>query len=168
MEVLELIVAKVNGFLWDYLLLFLLVGTGIWFTLQLGFIQIRGFGEGFRRTFGGLFRKEEAAGSDGMSSFQALATAIAAQVGTGNLAGAATAIAVGGPGAIFWMWVSAFFGMATIYAEALMAQKFKQTDKDGNVTGGPVYYIKGAFKGTFGKVLAAIFAVLIIFALGFM
>lgn len=168
MEMLEKIVAAVNGFLWDYLLLFLLVGTGIWFTIRLGFIQIRGFGEGFRRTFGGLFKKGDKAGADGMSSFQALATAIAAQVGTGNLAGAATAIAIGGPGAIFWMWVSAFFGMATIYAEAVMAQKYKQVGEDGNVTGGPVYYIKGAFKGTFGKILAGIFAVLIIFALGFM
>lgn len=168
MEMLEKIVAAVNGFLWDYLLLFLLVGTGIWFTIRLGFIQIRGFGEGFRRTFGGIFKKGDKAGADGMSSFQALATAIAAQVGTGNLAGAATAIALGGPGAIFWMWVSAFFGMATIYAEAVMAQKYKQVGEDGNVTGGPVYYIKGAFKGTFGKILAGIFAVLIIFALGFM
>lgn len=168
MEVLEKIVSEVNGFLWDYLLLFLLVGTGIWFTFRLGFIQISGFGEGFKRTFGGLFKKSEKAGEDGMSSFQALATAIAAQVGTGNLAGAATAIAVGGPGAIFWMWVSAFFGMATIYAEAVMAQKYKRVDENGTVTGGPVYYIKGAFKGRFGKILAAVFAVLIIFALGFM
>lgn len=168
METLEKIVVEVNGFLWDYVLLILLVGTGIWYTVRLGFIQIRGFGEGFRRTFGGLFKKGEKAGAEGMSSFQALATAIAAQVGTGNLAGAATAIAVGGPGAIFWMWVSAFFGMATIYAEAVMAQKYKQVGEDGNITGGPVYYIKGAFKGTFGKVLAAVFAVLIIFALGFM
>lgn len=168
MEALESIVLSVNDFLTSYVLLFLLVGAGIWFSINLGFIQIRGFGEGFRRTFGGLFKKSEKAGADGMSSFQALATAIAAQVGTGNLAGAATAIAVGGPGAIFWMWISAFLGMATIYAEALMAQKYKQVDKDGNVTGGPVYYIKAAFKGGFGKVLAAIFAVLIIFALGFM
>ena len=116
----------------------------------------------------GLFSKKGDAGKDGMSSFQALATAIAAQVGTGNIAGAATAIAVGGPGAIFWMWISAFLGMSTIFAEAVMAQKFKQVSDDGTVTGGPVYYIRGAFKGTFGKVLAAIFAVLIIFALGFM
>ena len=131
-------------------------------------IQIRGFKEGWNRTFGGLFSKKGDAGKDGMSSFQALATAIAAQVGTGNIAGAATAIAVGGPGAIFWMWISAFLGMSTIFAEAVMAQKFKQVSDDGTVTGGPVYYIRGAFKGTFGKVLAAIFAVLIIFALGFM
>ena len=135
---------------------------------KLGFIQIRGFKDGWNRTFGGLFSKKGDAGKDGMSSFQALATAIAAQVGTGNIAGAATAIAVGGPGAIFWMWISAFLGMSTIFAEAVMAQKFKQVSDDGTVTGGPVYYIRAAFKGTFGKVLAAIFAVLIIFALGFM
>ena len=91
-----------------------------------------------------------------LSSFQALATAIAAQVGTGNIAGAATAIAVGGPGAIFWMWVSAFLGMSTIFAEAVMAQKFKRVGDDGTVTGGPVYYIRAAFKGTLGKVLAGI------------
>ncbi len=121
-----------------------------------------------RRTFGGLFGKKGEAGKDGMSSFQALATAIAAQVGTGNIAGAATAIAVGGPGAIFWMWIAAFLGMATIYCEALMAQKYKQVSKDGTVTGGPVYYIRAAFPNGFGKVLAAIFAVLIVFALGFM
>ena len=121
-----------------------------------------------RRTFGGLFKKKGEAGADGMSSFQALATAIAAQVGTGNIAGAATALAVGGPGAIFWMWIAAFLGMATIFAEAIMAQKYKQVGKDGEITGGPVYYIRAAFKGTFGKVLAGIFAVLIILALGFM
>ena len=120
------------------------------------------------QNFWRTFSKKGDAGKDGMSSFQALATAIAAQVGTGNIAGAATAIAVGGPGAIFWMWISAFLGMSTIFAEAVMAQKFKQVSDDGTVTGGPVYYIRGAFKGTFGKVLAAIFAVLIIFALGFM
>lgn len=166
---LENIVTGVNDFLTSYLLIVVLVGAGVWFTFNLGFIQIRGFGEGWKRTFGGLFKKQGAAGKEGMSSFQALATAIAAQVGTGNLAGAATAIAAGGPGAIFWMWVSAFFGMATIYAEALMAQKYKTVGKDGAVTGGPVYYIKAAFHNNlFGKILAGAFAVLIIFALGFM
>ena len=162
------LVLKVNDVLTGSVLIIALVGIGLLFTFKLGFIQIRGFKDGWNRTFGGLFSKKGDAGKDGMSSFQALATAIAAQVGTGNIAGAATAIAVGGPGAIFWMWVSAFLGMATIFAEAVMAQKFKQVSDDGTVTGGPVYYIRGAFKGTFGKVLAAIFAVLIIFALGFM
>lgn len=102
-----------------------------------------------------------------MTPFQSMATAIAAQVGTGNLTGAATALISGGPGAIFWMWVSAFFGMATIYAEASLAQEYKTT-AHGEVTGGPVYYIRQAFKGTFGKVLATLFAVFIILALGFM
>lgn len=162
------LVLKVNDVLTGSVLIIALVGIGLLFTFKLGFIQIRGFKDGWNRTFGGLFSKKGDAGKDGMSSFQALATAIAAQVGTGNIAGAATAIAVGGPGAIFWMWISAFLGMSTIFAEAVMAQKFKQVSDDGTVTGGPVYYIRGVFKGTFGKVLAAIFAVLIIFALGFM
>lgn len=162
------LVLKVNDVLTGSVLIIALVGIGLLFTFKLGFIQIRGFKDGWNRTFGGLFSKKGDAGKDGMSSFQALATAIAAQVGTGNIAGAATAIAVGGPGAIFWMWISAFLGMSTIFAEAVMAQKFKQVSDDGTVTGGPVYYIRGAFKGTFGKALAAIFAVLIIFALGFM
>ena len=162
------LVLKVNDVLTGSVLIIALVGIGLLFTFKLGFIQIRGFKDGWNRTFGGLFSKKGDAGKDGMSSFQALATAIAAQVGTGNIAGAATAIAVGGPGAIFWMWISAFLGMSTIFAEAVMAQKFKQVSDDGTVTGGPVYYIRGAFKGTFGKVLASIFAVLIIFSLGFM
>ena len=162
------LVLKVNDVLTGSVLIIALVGIVLLFTFKLGFIQIRGFKDGWNRTFGGLFSKKGDAGKAGMSSFQALATAIAAQVGTGNIAGAATAIAVGGPGAIFWMWISAFLGMSTIFAEAVMAQKFKQVSDDGTVTGGPVYYIRGAFKGTFGKVLAAIFAVLIIFALGFM
>lgn len=168
MDALSELVLKLNSLLWDHLLIILLVGTGIWFTFQLGFIQIRGFGEGMRRTFGGLFHKSKDKSKGGISSFQALATAIAAQAGTGNIAGAATAIAVGGPGAIFWMWIAAFFGMATIYAEAVMAQKYRKVDDEGEATGGPVYYIRGAFKGKFGKALAACFAVLITLALGFM
>ena len=162
------LVLKVNDVLTGSVLIIALVGIGLLFTFKLGFIQIRGFKDGWNRTFGGLFSKKGDAGKDGMSSFQALATAIAAQVGTGNIVGVASALVAGGPGAIFWMWISAFLGMSTIFAEAVMAQKFKQVSDDGTVTGGPVYYIRGAFKGTFGKVLAAIFAVLIIFALGFM
>ena len=161
------LVLKVNDVLTGSVLIIALVGIGLLFTFKLGFIQIRGFKDGWNRTFGGLFSKKGDAGKDGMSSFQALATAIAAQVGTGNIAGAATAIAVGGPGAIFWMWIAAFLGMATIYAEAIMAQKYKTVGADGQVTGGPVYYIRAAFKGTFGKVLAGIFAILITLALGF-
>lgn len=167
-KILNDIFSTIGSYLSNYILIVALLGGGIWFSVKLGFIQVKGFGEGMRRTFGGLFNKKGSADKDGMSSFQALATAIAAQVGTGNIAGAATAIAIGGPGAIFWMWIAAFLGMATIYAEALMAQKYKQVGSDGVVTGGPVYYIRAAFKGTAGKVLAGIFAVLIVLALGFM
>lgn len=167
MDQLLSIVQSINGLMWNLVLLILLCGTGIFFTFRLKFVQVRKLGASFKKTFGGLSLKGKAAGADGMSSFQSLATALAAQVGTGNLAGAATALVSGGPGAIFWMWVSAFFGMATIYAEATLGQKYKTT-VDGQVTGGPVYYIKAAFPNAFGKVLAAIFAVLIIFALGFM
>ncbi|MGN1164975.1 MAG: alanine/glycine:cation symporter family protein [Lachnospiraceae bacterium] len=167
-KVLNDIFSTIGSYLSNYILIIALLGGGIWFTVKLGFIQVRGFGEAMRRTFGGMFKKDQKAGDDGMSSFQALATAIAAQVGTGNIAGAATALAIGGPGAIFWMWIAAFLGMATIYAEAIMAQKYKRVGEDGVVTGGPVYYIRAAFKGKFGKVLAGIFAVLIVFALGFM
>ena len=103
-----------------------------------------------------------------MSSFQSLATAIATQIGTGNLAGATTALIAGGPGAIFWMWMSAFFGMATIFVEASLGQKYKTTTEDGHVIGGPAYYIQAAYKGTLGKIISVIFAILIILALGIM
>lgn len=162
METLNNIVLTIQNYMSNYILVIALLGAGLWFSIRLGFIQVRGFGESMRRTFGGLFSKKGKAGKDGMSSFQALATAIAAQVGTGNIAGAATALAIGGAGAIFWMWIAAFLGMATIYAEAIMAQKYKTVGADGQVTGGPVYYIRAAFKGTFGKVLAGI-AVIAIF-----
>ena len=115
----------------------------------------------------GNFSLHGGKGENGLSSFQALTTAIAAQVGTGNIAGAATAIASGGPGSIFWMWVSAFFGMATSYAEAGMAQHTRKLE-NGHYVGGPVYYIKYVFKGRFGKFLAGFFSVAIILALGFM
>ena len=169
-KVLNDVFSTLGSYLSNYILIAALLGGGIWFTVRLGFIQVKGFGEGMRRTFGGMFKKgdKSEAGADGMSSFQALATAIAAQVGTGNIVGAATALAVGGPGAIFWMWIAAFLGMATIYAEAIMAQKYKKVGDDGEVTGGPVYYIRAAFSGGFGKVLAGIFAILITLALGFM
>ncbi|MBQ8599013.1 MAG: sodium:alanine symporter family protein [Oscillospiraceae bacterium] len=167
MSVLENIVSTVNSFLWDFFLLFALVGTGVWFTIRTKGIQIRYFSKGFKQVFGNIKLSGDKAGADGMSSFQALATSIAAQVGTGNLAGAATAIATGGMGAIFWMWMSAFFGMATNFVEASLAQKYKTVGDDGAVTGGPVYYIRAAYKGTFGKVLAGLFAIFIVLALGF-
>ena len=167
MDILQKSVTSVNNFLWDFLLLFLLCGTGIYFSIILRFVQIRKFKKGFKDTFGNIKLKGEHADEKGMSSWQSLATAIAAQVGTGNLAGAATALIAGGPGAIFWMWASAFFGMATIFVEASLSQKYK-TEVDGHITGGPAYYIQAAFKGKFGKILAIVFSILIVFALGFM
>ena len=168
MDIISSIVGKINSFLWDFALLFLLCGTGIYFTIRLKFVQIAKFKDGWDRTFGNLSLRGKAADKEGMSSFQSLATAIAAQVGTGNLAGAATALIAGGPGAIFWMWVSAFFGMATIFVEASLGQQYKTVTESGNAIGGPAYYIKAAFKGVFGKFLAGLFAIFIILALGFM
>ncbi len=167
MDLLQALVEKGTDFLMSFLLIVILVGTGIYYTIRLRFIQIRRFGQGCRLVFGNFSMKGEKHEKGEMTPFQSLATAIAAQVGTGNLAGAATALIGGGPGAIFWMWVSAFFGMATIYSEAVLAQEYK-TEVDGQVTGGPVYYIKAAFKGRFGRILAGCFAVFIILALGFM
>ena len=165
-SVLFPIVSKINEYLSNYILVFLLIGVGLWYSIKTRFVQVRCFGEGMRKVFGNLKLKGDRHDS-GMSSFQALATAIAAQVGTGNIVGASGAILTGGPGAIFWMWVIAFLGMATIYAEATLAQETRTVDKDGNVLGGPVYYITTAFKGGFGKFLAGFFAVAIILALGF-
>ena len=160
------IVCKINEYLSNYILVFLLLGIGFWYSIKTRFVQIRCFKEGWNSVFGNLSLRGKKHDS-GMSSFQALATAIAAQVGTGNIVGASGAILTGGPGAIFWMWIIAFLGMATIYAEATLAQETRIVEKDGNVKGGPVYYITTAFKGGFGKFLAGFFAVAITLALGF-
>lgn len=161
------LVAAINTYLSSYVLVFLLVAVGLWYTISTGFVQIRCFGEGMKKVFGNLSLRGGKQAS-GMSSFQALTTAIAAQVGTGNIVGASGAILTGGPGAIFWMWIIAFLGMATIYAEATLAIKTRIIDQDGTIHGGPVYYITTAFQGTFGKFLAGFFAFAIILALGFM
>ena len=161
------IVRTVNAYLADYVLIALLVGAGLFFSLKTRFVQIRCFGSGLKQFLGGvnLFGGKQ---HGGMSSFQALATAIAGQVGTGNIVGASGAILVGGPGAIFWMWILAFLGMATIYAEAVLAQETRVTDANGTIHGGPVYYIRKAYSGKFGKALAVFFSVAIVIALGFM
>ena len=160
------IVCDINTYLSNYILVFLLLGVGLWYSIKTRFVQLRCFKEGWNSVFGNLSLRGKKHDS-GMSSFQALATAIAAQVGTGNIVGASGAILTGGPGAIFWMWIIAFFGMATIYAEATLAQETRIVEKDGNVKGGPVYYITTAFKGGFGKFLAGFFAIAITLALGF-
>ncbi len=160
------IVQTINAYLSDYILVGLLIAVGLWFSIKTRFVQIRCFGEGMGKVFGNL-SLSGGRHEGGMSSFQALATAIAAQVGTGNIVGASGAILTGGPGAIFWMWIIAFFGMATIYSEAVLAQETRVKDKDGNIQGGPVYYITTAFQGAFGKFLAGFFSIAIILALGF-
>lgn len=163
MSVLETIVSFVNELLWKYVLVVGLVGFGILFSIRLGFPQITRFGTAAKRVFGGVFKKEESK-EGSMSSFQALATSIAAQIGTGNVAGVATAITLGGPGAVFWMWVSAFFGMSTIFIEATLAQKYREVDSDGQLVGGPAYYIRN---GMGSKGLASFFAISLVIALGF-
>ena len=160
-------VAAMNNYLSSYILVALLVAVGLWYSVKTRFVQVRCFKEGIKQVFGNLSLRGGAQ-EKGMSSFQALATAIAAQVGTGNIVGASGAILTGGPGAIFWMWVIAFFGMATIYAEATLAQKTRVVNGDGTILGGPVYYITAAFKGKTGRFLAGFFAVATILALGFM
>ena len=159
------IAQNINTYLSNYILIVLLVGIGLLYSIRTGFVQVRFFGEGMKRVFGGI-KLNGGKQQGGISSFQALATAIAAQVGTGNIVGSSGAILTGGPGAIFWMWVIAFLGMSTIYAEAVLAQKTRVV-KDGEVFGGPVYYITYAFKGGLGKFLAGFFAIAITIALGF-
>lgn len=160
------IVNTINAYMADYVLIILLVAVGLFFSFKTRFVQVRCFGEGMKKVFGNISLRGGKQ-SGGISSFQALATAIAAQVGTGNIVGASGAILLGGPGAIFWMWIIAFLGMATIYAEAVLAQETRVEDKDGKVSGGPIYYIKRAFSGKLGTFLAGFFAVAIIISLGF-
>ena len=160
------IVSEVNSVLSDYILIILLVGVGLFYTIRTKFVQVRCFGEGMKNVFGKI-KLNGKKNKSGMSSFQAFATAVAAQVGTGNIIGASGAILVGGPGAIFWMWIIAFLGMATIYSEAVLAQKTRELAPDGTILGGPVYYMKKAFPNKFGKFLAIFFSVACIIALGF-
>ena len=160
------VVVTVNSYLADYILIILLIGVGIFYSVKTKFVQVRCFKQGMKQVFGNI-KLKGGKQKAGMSSFQAFTAAVAAQVGTGNIVGASGAILAGGPGAIFWMWVIAFFGMATNYSEAVLAQRTRLLNKDGSVSGGPVYYIKQAFKGGFGKFLAGFFAVSTIIALGF-
>ena len=158
--------SQVNTYFSGYVLVILLIGVGLFFTIKTKFVQVRYFKQGAKQVLGNIKLSGEKQNS-GMSSFQAVATAIAAQVGTGNIVGATGAILTGGPGAIFWMWLIAFLGMATIYSEAVLAQKTREVNEDGSVSGGPVYYIKKAFKNNFGKFLTIFFAIATVIALGF-
>lgn len=163
------VIKEINKVLWGWPTILLLLGTGIYFTSVTKLIQVRKFSLAFKETFGFLFNTKQTEQAKGeMSSFQSLTTAIAAQVGTGNLAGVASALASGGPGAIFWMWVSGFFGMGTIFAEAVIAKYFVRNGEDGKV-GGPAYYIRYGIKNeTIAKILANFFALALILALGLM
>ena len=160
LEIVTLVNGKVNDFVWGPIMLALLVGTGVFLTCRTGWIQVRRFGYIMRNTVGSLFRKKENKdhGSN-LSPFQAVTTALAGTVGTGNIAGVTGAIFIGGPGAVFWMWVSAFFGMCTKYAEIALALKFRDTDEKGVHKGGPMYYIENGL-GKRWKWLAVVFAVL--------
>lgn len=161
-------VSSINRVLWDVFLIVVLCGVGVYFTILTRGIQFRRFKQSLKLTFGSItLRGKKASDKEGMTSFQSLLTSVSAQIGTGNLAGVATAMVSGGPGAVFWMWVSAILGMATIYAEATLAQRYKTT-VNGELVGGPVYYIRAAIKGPAGKAAAAVFSILIIIALGFM
>ena len=141
MELLNTCVHDINRYLWGvFFLIPLLCGTGIFYTIRLRFVQVRYFGWAARYLFGGASLFGKKADQSGMSSFQALATAVAAQVGTGNVAGTATAIVSGGPGALFWLWLAAFFGMATIFAEAVLALTFRTRDASGHIVGGPAVF----------------------------
>ena len=142
LELFTDLVSKINSFVWGpYFLIALLCGTGLYFTIRLKFVQIFKFKDGWNRLFGSFSLHGEAAGKHGMSSFQAVATAVAAQVGTGNLVGASTAIIMGGPGAIFWMWCAAFVGMATNFAEICLAQVYRTSDNSAPTTGGPAFFL---------------------------
>lgn len=164
-EQLVKLINTINEFIASNILVWGLLGAGTFLSIKLGFPQIVRFGRSLKIIFG---KKDKEEGS--MSSFQALATSIAAQVGTGNVAGVATALTAGGPGSIFWMWVTAFLGMGTIFTEASLAQKYRSRI-DGDLVGGPAYYILYGLKekaGGFAKFLSGFFSIAIILALGFM
>ena len=157
LEMLTSVNSALNGFVWGPVMLALLVGTGIYLTCRTGWIQVRRFGYIMKSTVGSLFRKSEKDHGSNLSPFQAVTTALAGTVGTGNIAGVTGAIFVGGPGAVFWMWVSAFFGMCTKYAEIALSIQYRETDEGGAHQGGPMYYIeKGLGRGW--KPLAVLFA----------
>ncbi|NLC41135.1 MAG: sodium:alanine symporter family protein, partial [Clostridiaceae bacterium] len=155
------IVKVISDFLWNYILLFALLGVGIFLSFKLKFPQVTKLWGSVKKLIQDIRNKVEVA-EGSMTPLQSLATAVAAQVGTGNIVGVATAIAAGGPGAAFWMIVSAFFGMSTIFSEAVLAQFYRES-KDGQLVGGPAYYIKNGLKS---KALSIVFAILCIVALG--
>jgi alanine or glycine:cation symporter, AGCS family len=148
-----------NGIVWGPPFMVLLIGTGLYLTVRLGFFQFAKFGLAWRKTFGGLFKKDEKEEGGAISSFQAVSSAMAATIGVGNIAGVSTAIALGGPGAVFWMWISALVGMATKFGEASLGVKYRDIEPDGEVNGGVMFYIEKGL-GPKWKWLAILYALL--------
>ena len=156
--------AQISGFVWGTPLIVLLVGTGVFLTIRLKFIQFRWLGFGLKTAFSP--RRQQKGFKGDISHFKSLMTALAATIGTGNIAGVATAISLGGPGALFWMWITALFGMATKYAEAILAIKYRITDKNGEMAGGPMYVLERGLKMKWLGVAFAIFGAIAGFGIG--
>ena len=167
LSTIETINQVVNDFIWGVPAMVCIIGVGFYLSCRTGFLQIRKFSYAIQTTIGRMFRKRNA--SDGaLTPFQAVCTALAATVGTGNIAGVAGAIAIGGPGAVFWMWVSAVLGMCTKFAEVTLAVYYRETNKEGDLVGGPMYYIKNGLgkNWQFLAVLFSAFGVLTVFGTG--
>ncbi len=161
MDLIMAINAKVDSFVWGPPILILIVGTGMYITFKTKFFTVRKLGYIFGETLGKVFRKDKSGEQEGegeITPFQAMATALAATLGTGNIAGVATAITLGGPGAIFWMWISGFFGMATKYSEVVLSIRYREAKEDGSYVGGPMYYLKNGLKKPWLAVLFSVFA----------
>ena len=156
--------STISGFIWGTPLIVLLVGTGVFLTFRLRFIQFRLLGEGLKTAF--LPHRQKREGKGDISHFKALMTALAATIGTGNIAGVATAISMGGPGALFWMWITALFGMATKYAEAVLAVKYRIVDKNGEMAGGPMYVLERGLNMKWLGIAFAVFGALAGFGIG--
>ena len=167
LETFEKINSAVNSFVWGIPAMVCIIGVGLLLSIRTGFIQFRKFGYTFKVTLGRIFHKKKAADGS-ITPFQAVCTALAATVGTGNIAGVAGAIAFGGPGAVFWMWISALLGMCTKFSEVTLAVHFREKNKHGDWTGGPMYYIKNGLgpKWRWMAVLFALLGVLTVFGTG--
>lgn len=167
LELITRINSAVNSFVWGVPAMILIIGVGLYLTLRLNFLQIRKFVYSMRQTVGKIFSKKSA-GTGSVTPFQAVCTALAGTVGTGNIAGVAGAIAIGGPGAVFWMWVSAFFGMCTKFAEVTLAVHYRERNKEGDWVGGPMYAIRNGLGRNWSWLACtfAVFGVLTVFGTG--
>lgn len=167
MDLMMQINGAINSFVWGPVMIALLMGTGFYFTARSGFLQFRKFGYVLKKTVGTLFSgKKQTKNGGAVTPFQALTTALAGTIGTGNIVGVATAITTGGPGAVFWMWISALFGMMTKYAEVVLAVKYREKNTRGEWKGGPMYYIQNGLHQKWLAVIFAVFASLAAFGIG--